>query len=236
MQDSSDRQARDRVHSEAGEGLRAQQGNDVRGDARRDALSAAERWALALALLAVLLQAIGAAEALEYRHTLLASQPWRLLSGHFVHLNWPHLAVNAVALVIVARLFAPDLPARRQLAVLAASTLVIGAGLAFAYPGIAWYRGLSGAIHALFFAGAVTWLLAARPRTLRVLWLPAALVVGGWIKVMTEQPHGEALPYADWLSAAVVPQAHLLGAACGSLAGLAFALTDRLAAASQRQQ
>ncbi|MCU0769018.1 MAG: rhomboid family intramembrane serine protease, partial [Burkholderiaceae bacterium] len=126
MQDSSDRQARDRMHGEAAEGLRAQQRNGVRGDTRRDALSAAERWALALALLAVLLQALGAAEALEYRRTLLASQPWRLLSGHFVHLNWPHLAVNAVALVIVARLFAPDLLARRQLAVLAASTLVIG--------------------------------------------------------------------------------------------------------------
>jgi rhomboid family GlyGly-CTERM serine protease len=236
LQDSSDRQARDKVHSEAGDALRAQQRNDLRGDTRRDALSTAERWALVLALIAVLLQGLGAAEALEYRRTLLASEPWRLLSGHFVHLNWPHLAVNAVALVIVARLFAPDLPARRQLAVLAAATLAIGAGLAFAYPGIVWYRGLSGVIHALFFAGAVTWLLAARPRTLRVLWLPAALVVGGWIKVMTEQPHGEALPYADWLSAAVVPQAHLLGAACGSLAGLAFALADGLSAASRRQQ
>jgi rhomboid family GlyGly-CTERM serine protease len=235
LQDSSDRQARDKVHSEAGDALLAQQRNDLRGDTRRDALSTAERWALVLALIAVLLQGLGATEALEYRRTLLASEPWRLLSGHFVHLNWPHLAVNAVALVIVARLFAPDLPARRQLAVLAAATLAIGAGLAFAYPGIAWYRGLSGVIHALFFAGAVTWLLAARPRTLRVLWLPAALVVGGWIKVMTEQPHGEALPYADWLSAAVVPQAHLLGAACGSLAGLAFALADRLSAASSRQ-
>jgi rhomboid family GlyGly-CTERM serine protease len=236
LQDSSDRQARDKVHSEAGDALRAQQRNDLRGDTRRDALSTAERWALVLALIAVLLQGLGATEALEYRRTLLASEPWRLLSGHFVHLNWPHLAVNAVALVIVARLFAPDLPARRQLAVLAAATLAIGAGLAFAYPGIAWYRGLSGVIHALFFAGAVTWLLAARPRTLRVLWLPAALVVGGWIKVMTEQPHGEALPYADWLSAAVVPQAHLLGAACGSLAGLAFALADGLSTASRRQQ
>lgn len=236
MQDSSDRQARNQLHGGAGDALSAHRRTDLHGDTRRDALSTAERWALALALLAVLLQALGAAEALEYRRTLLASQPWRLLSGHFVHLNWPHLAVNAVALVIVARLFAPDLPARRQLAVLVAATLVIGAGLAFAYPGIAWYRGLSGAIHALFFAGAVFWLLAARPRTLRVLWLPAALVVGGWIKVMTEQPHGEALPYADWLSAAVVPQAHLLGATCGSLAGLAFALSDRLSAASSRQQ
>lgn len=182
---------------------------------------------MAAAALALLLMAPGLAEPLEYRRALLAQEPWRVFTGHLVHLNWPHALVNALALLIVARLFAPDLSARRQVAVLLVAAVSISIGLAVLYPSIAWYRGMSGVIHALFFAGATLWLARARPWSARSLWLPAALVVGGWIKVMLEQPSGDVLPHAEWLGAAVVPQAHLIGAACGSALGLAFALADR---------
>jgi rhomboid family GlyGly-CTERM serine protease len=195
-------------------------------------LTQAERWAGMVALVAVVLQALGAADALEYRRALLASEPWRLLSGHVVHINWPHVLVNGAALVIVARLFAPELDARRQAGVLLLSALAISAALALSQPGIGWYRGLSGVVHALFFAGATLWLLTARPRTARRLWLPACLVIGGWIKVILEQPLDARLPQADWLGAAVVPQAHLAGAVCGTLLALAFAVAD----ARRRQQ
>ena len=191
---------------------------------------------LALAAISLLLLAIGAADAFEYRRALLATEPWRSVTGHFVHLNWSHALINALALLIVARLFAPEIGARRQLAVLLASSLVISAALAVIFPEIAWYRGLSGIVHALYFAGATTWLLRARPRTLGNLWLPAALVAGGWIKVALEQPVGDALPHAEWLGAAVVPQAHLIGAACGTVFGLAFAWADRPREQQRAQQ
>lgn len=190
-------------------------------------LSTAERWAVVLAALVLSLHALGLDEGLEYRRALLVHEPWRLLTGHLAHINWPHALINGAALVIVARLFAPDLGARRLMVVLLASGLLISLGLAWLAPGIAWYRGLSGVLHALFFAGAAKWLTTARPRTAHTLWLPAALFVGGWIKVALEQPASDALPYADWLGAAVVPQAHLFGAACGSVFGLAFAAADR---------
>lgn len=190
------------------------------------ALSTAERWAIGIAAVVLLLHASGLGDALEYRRALLASEPWRFITGHFVHINWPHALINAVALVIVARLFAPDLSAPRQALVLVSASLVIGLGLGSFAPQVDWYRGLSGALHALYFAGATLWLVSARPRTVRSLWLPVALVVGGWIKVALEQPAGEGLPYADWLGASVVPQAHLLGAAWGSALGLALALTN----------
>lgn len=194
---------------------------------RTVSISLAERCALAVAALALLLEALGVAEALEYRRALLAAEPWRLITGHIVHVNWVHALVNALALLVVARLFAPDLSARRQLSVLLAAALAISLVLAAVYPGIAWYRGLSGVLHALFFAGSAAWLMRLEPRSLRTLWLPAALYFGGWVKVALEQPAGDALPHADWLGAAVVPQAHLVGAACGSVLGLAFALADR---------
>ncbi|HET9023753.1 MAG TPA: rhombosortase, partial [Burkholderiaceae bacterium] len=165
-------------------------------------------------------------DALEYRRGALAHQPWRLLTGHVVHLNWPHALINAAALWVIARLYAPDLRATRQAAALVVSALAISAALVWLYPTLEWYRGLSGALHGLFFAGAAHWLLAERTRSLRRLWLPAALFAGGWAKVVFEQPGTGALPHAAWLGAAVVPQAHLVGSVCGTLLGALFAATD----------
>jgi rhomboid family GlyGly-CTERM serine protease len=188
-------------------------------------LSAPERAAIGLALVLLALQALVPGDALEYQRSALARQPWRFLTGHLVHINWPHALINAAALWIVVRLYARDLSASRQAIALAVSALAISAALAWLHPAIAWYRGLSGALHGLFFAGAVTWLLTERPRSLRRLWMPALLFVGGWMKVVFEQPHDGSLPRSDWLGAAVVPQAHLFGAACGTLLGALFAAT-----------
>jgi len=209
-------------------------------------LSRAERLALAGALALVLLHAAVAlapplGSALEYRHAALQPQPWRTLTGHLVHINWPHVLVNAAAWVIVARLFAQELMPARQLLVLIATGVVISAGLAHFYPEIAWYRGFSGVLHGLFFAGATTWLLGAfvqrETRTLRAAWLPAALVLGGWIKVLLEQPAAGATPFAQWLGAATVPQAHLLGTASGTAFALLFCVWPRsLARATARDQ
>ncbi len=186
-------------------------------------MSPAERVAVGLALALLVLHALAPGESLEYQRHRLALEPWRALTGHLVHINWPHALVNAAALWVVARLYAEDLGWRRQLVALFVSALAISGALAFAYPSIEWYRGLSGALHGLFFAGATTWLLSERPRTFSRLWMPAALLVGGWIKVVLEQPGGATTPHADWLGAAIVPQAHLVGAACGTLLGALFA-------------
>jgi rhomboid family GlyGly-CTERM serine protease len=199
-------------------------------------LSVPERVALGIALALLVLHALGIGEALEYRRALLAREPWRVLTGHLVHINWPHALINAAALWVVARLYADDLGARRQLQALVASALAISAALAVLYPAIEWYRGLSGALHGLFFAGATTWLLSERPRTVKRLWLPATLFVGGWVKVALEQPGGASTPHADWLGAAVVPQAHFVGALCGTALGTLFAATQAGAEEKRTQQ
>lgn len=197
----------------------------------RFTLARTEWAALIGAALIVLLQRFDSAgAALEYRRALLAEQPWRLFTAHFVHVNWEHALVNAAAWWLVARLFGPDLDLRRQLITLGAGAVAIGGGLAALHPTIAWYRGFSGVLHALYFAGATCWLAnaLARPdtRTARGLWLPIALAAGGWIKVALEQPAGSATPYVDWLGAATVPQAHLLGAIAGTVLGFVFARLD----------
>ena len=198
--------------------------------------SLAEVIAIAIALLMLVLQALPSVDVLEYQNTASTHEAWRWLTAHFIHVNWQHALINAVALWVVARLFAPDLSPSRQLSTLVAAALAISACLALLYPSIAWYRGLSGALHGLFFAGATIWLIKARPRRFRQLWLPSALFFGGWIKVVLEQPGGATTPYAEWLGAGVVPQAHLVGAACGTMLGLLFAISDANAASQQQRR
>lgn len=202
----------------------------------RISLSKSEYAALAIAVVILVLHAFAPATALEYQRSLLTSQPWRIISGHLVHINWEHALINAVALWVVARLFAPDLTMQRQLATLFITAVVISVGLALTYPAIEWYRGLSGVLHGLFFAGAIAWLLQARPRDWRHLWLPAVLFVGGWIKIALEQPENVTMSRADWLNAPIITQAHLIGAACGTIVGVLFAITNSRAEQQRSQQ
>jgi rhomboid family GlyGly-CTERM serine protease len=204
-------------------------------------IGAGERAALAGALALLLLQAlvqrwppIGAA--LEYRRALVMDQPWRLVTGHLIHVGWLHALVNLAAWWLIARLIAGDLDPLEQLLVLVAAAIAISLALAAWYPQVTWYRGLSGALHALFVAGAVAALVCAAAKGVRSLnvasdatlrdltpklALPLALVAGAWLKVAFEVRGGAPLEVA-WLGAPVVTQAHLVGAAFGTLAGIAL--------------
>ncbi len=174
-------------------------------------------------LVLALLWVPDASAVLEYRRASIATEPWRLLTAHLVHVNARHALLNAAAWYLIARLFASDLSASHQLFALTLGGLCVGVGLLLLFPGIAWYRGLSGALHALFFAGSTVRLGRSFLHSPRDSWLfPAVLVSAGWIKVGFERPVGSATPYVAWLGATTVPQAHLIGAACGALVGLAL--------------
>lgn len=156
-------------------------------------------------------------EALEYRRALAAREPWRLLTGHFVHLGLLHAALNCVALLLLGRLFAGRLAYGAFLGLLGLAPLAISAGFLLALPQLEWYRGLSGTLHALFFAGCVVWIAASSGRA---RWLPVAALVGGALKVLLEQPWDASFPVHEALRIAVVPQSHLIGAVVGTAAGL----------------
>ena len=192
-------------------------------------VTAAFAVALAGAALLLLLQAMPDVHSvLEYRRAALATEPWRLLTAHIVHINWTHAAVNAAAWLVLARLFEQQIDAKRQLLSLLVGAAFISLSLAAFYPSIEWYRGASGALHALFFAGACASLASALRSPSRTAALPPlTLLAGGSIKVALEIPPGAATPYVEWLAAATVPQAHLLGAIAGAALGLLLALSQR---------
>jgi len=185
--------------------------------------------ALAGGALILLLQLLPSAPpALEYRRAVLMAEPWRLLTGHLVHVNWRHALINAGAWSLLAWLFARQLDARRQLLSLLLGAAFISLALAAWQPAIQWYRGASGALHALFFAGATAAAAGSlRAGSARPAPVPLALLAAGWAKVVLEQPGGGTTPYAEWLAATTVPQAHLLGAIAGTVLGLVFAAQAR---------
>lgn len=159
-------------------------------------------------------------EALEYRRDLVVRQPWRLLTGHFAHLSLVHAILNGVALLLIGRLFADRLRALEIVTVLAGAAVLISIGFLAAMPELHWYRGLSGALHSVFFAGCIAWIATTRGRG---RWLPIGALAVGALKVLLEQPWDSSFPIRAWLGGAVVPQAHLIGALVGMVAGLVLA-------------
>ncbi len=168
-----------------------------------------------LLVLAVQLTSLG--DALEYRRATAFSEPWRLFTGHFVHITLVHSLLNAVALLLLGRLFADRLRQAELWALLAAAPILISLMFWVLMPELHWYRGMSGVLHSIFFAGCVAWIAET---TGRARWLPIAALIGGTLKVLVEQPWDSSFPTHEWLRVAVVPQAHLIGAIVGTATGL----------------
>lgn len=172
-----------------------------------------------IVLLVLAAELLFLAPALEYRRPLLFTEPWRWWTGHFVHLSLTHALLNSIALMLLGRLFADRLRAAELWLMLLGAPLVISLAFWTLMPELDWYRGLSGTLHALFFAGSTVWIAST---TGRDRWLPALALAGGAIKVLLEQPWDGSFPFREWLGAAVVPQAHLIGALTGLAAGAWF--------------
>lgn len=154
-----------------------------------------------------------AREALSYqRPALTQGQWWRLLSAHFVHLDFEHAALNAMGLVLMWALFARDYSPPHWLAIYLGAALAVSAGLWFFTPQIAWYVGASGALHGVMTAGTLAHL---RRRDLDG-WILAVFIV---LKLGYEQFSG-ALPFAG--SPDTVVDAHLYGAIGGVVLALLF--------------
>lgn len=90
-------------------------------------------------------------EILRYERSALASgELWRVLGAHFVHINTMHLLYNLLGLGLICELLWGALPARHGLGMLLCGALAVSAGIWWLQPQIAWYAGLSGALHALW--------------------------------------------------------------------------------------
>jgi rhomboid family GlyGly-CTERM serine protease len=170
--------------------------------------------ALAVACAAILLLAQGG-EALEQalrwsRSGLAAGEHWRWLTGHFVHLDLAHAALNAAGLALVWVLFARVYSPRRWLAIIALGIAGIDLGLWW-LSDIEWYVGLSGVLNTLAAAGIVREIIDGD----RMAWVVGLL---GLAKLVSENLSGP-MPFLQ-SGIPVVLDAHLFGALVGMVCGL----------------
>lgn len=190
--------------------------------------SALKRWGLpvsvVLAATFLLLGGETARESLRFdRMGIGAGEFWRAVTGHFVHLGWPHFGLNAAGLGLVWYLVGETFDTRRWLVIGGFSIIAMDLGLWFLDPELRWYVGLSGLLHGVLAAGLTERL--RRPDAETVVL--AALLLGklGWEQISGPLPGSEATA-----GGSVVVDSHLFGALGGAVGALMLRIRSRPAA------
>ncbi len=150
------------------------------------------------------------------REELQAGQWYRLLSCHWVHLDWEHTGMNVIGLWLLCLI---DTSAPRFWAsALRCLWLSIAVGMALfvLQPTLHWYVGFSGVLHGLFVIALIDMVWQQRDRFALVVLV---ILMG---KLVWEHYHG-ALSQG-MLDAPVIVAAHSYGA----LAGLAYSVVAAL--------
>jgi rhomboid family GlyGly-CTERM serine protease len=182
------------------------------------------------------------------RAGLSSGQAWRVLTAHFVHLNTPHLLFNLLGLFLLCELLWNRMAFVHALGLFGASAVGVSGLLYWLYPELAWYAGLSGALHGIWAGCALAdWsLLTIYPdavstgRSSGWKMLPARWPVSRCIcviglillvaKLALEFRYGPSVRTEQMIGGAVVAVAHLYGAligACYALIWLGIRILQR---------
>lgn len=178
-------------------------------------------WRLVLAIAALSLFASTLPSGLDqlawHRDAMAGGQWFRLLTGHFVHLDAHHLLINLLGLAVLTNLLIERWQWRELICLLFISTLGTSTLLWWFTPELIWYAGLSGVLHGLWAGAALCGLCGLHQpnhpseRPWCLLSLLALSLKLGWLNHPTS-------------SIPVVPLAHLFGA----ISGLFFSLLHLL--------
>lgn len=163
---------------------------------------------IAVALLAAILQWMGAAEWLRLEREQAWAEPWRLLCAHFVHLGWTHLGLNLAGLALLWLLVGDTVRPLAWASGVVFLALGVSLGLLCCSPAVGWYVGFSGVLHGLFAAGAVANLRRLTPLALAILGILL-------VKLVAERTgQGDSIT-AELIGGAVIVDAHLYGVLLG---------------------
>lgn len=200
----------------------------IKGEQSHQTTAVLRAWSapgITIAVAAILaLYGTQAQEWLRYDRSAIAEgELWRLITAHFVHLNWPHFALNAMGLLLVCFLVSARFNAVQWLLIALLTMAGIDLGFWLLEPQLAWYVGLSGLLHGLLAAGVVAGLFAtvAAPRGETVV-----LAVLLTVKLVYEQLVGP-LPGSEQSSGGnVIVAAHFYGALTGAAAAAWISLRN----------
>ena len=151
------------------------------------------------------------------RSEILAGEYWRLIGGHFVHVNAPHLLLNLMAWLLVWGYGLSVCGNLTWFLLLTFCSLGVGVGLFAFMPQVEWYTGLSGVLHGLLVA--VVLLRLSANRGDYSAWFLLVVIA---IKLSYEHFQGATPLTADLLDdLPIIFEAHWYGALSGALAAVA---------------
>lgn len=155
----------------------------------------------------------GFPEVFEFdRQQVLSGEIWRIWTAHLVHTNVLHMCLNIAAALVIYFGFFNKIEPGQLLAYGCLFSALISLALLLFLPGLDWYNGLSGLLHAWVACFSVR--LAMNGARVYWLWLGA---IG--LKVVAETAGmnpGNGNLIGDMN---IVTEAHLIGACIGTAVG-----------------
>jgi rhomboid family GlyGly-CTERM serine protease len=193
----------------------------VRGVAAAIQLTAPDQWAsffvrhkLVLGILAIsLLSQFFSQHLIFERSQILSGELWRLLSGHFVHVGFVHMLFNMAGLILTFHIFKPYFSDLEWVLITVSSSLLISAGFLLFLTTLHWYAGFSGVLHGLLAAGALVGISERSPLSAMILSILIAKI--GFESILGPMQISEGI-----IRARIIVEAHLAGAASGSVTAL----------------
>jgi len=151
-----------------------------------------------------------AAEGLVFdRQAIMQGELWRLMTGHWVHADWEHLAWNLMALGILGWMIETSLGHLKLYTALIAGICLVTAWVWWFIPSLNYYCGLSGILNTLLFV-----MLIDGWRWSRNYIFPL-VAIAATAKIGFELFQSSAIfTHTSWPA---IPEAHLAGALAAML-------------------
>ena len=142
---------------------------------------------------------------LRYQHNWFdQGEYWRILSAHWIHVNWRHWLLNSAGLILCMGIASPVWSIWRWVIY----HLVLASGISLLFtmlnPELHWYVGYSGVLFGIFSLAAFD--LYAREKLIASL-----LLVGMMVKIALEQTGDLNVTTRDFIDSPVIIDAHLYG-------------------------
>ncbi len=145
-------------------------------------------------------------ELLRYEPLLIKQgELWRLLTGHWIHANWPHYALNMVGLVLCWALTEVSWRLHQWGWRVVLLSLGISLLMLVFEQDTVWYVGFSGALFGLY-------VLAAIDSLPRQRFLASSLLAIVALKVTLDQVPSVKMNSSELIGVPVLTEAHLYGA------------------------
>ena len=155
----------------------------------------------------------GVLETLQWQRVgIMSGAWWRGISGHVVHLNTTHAAMNVSAFILIMLLLGRASDAVGWVALWVGLSMAISVSLLVFDPYLNFYAGASGVLHGLVSFGALAQLSERRGEAV-------VLLIGLVLKLCWEHYYGAASGTVVLIGAPVIVNAHLYGAMAGVVPG-----------------